>query len=341
VAGADAVHFVDHGTILSSGFLPPPALGEGERSVEIWAQPGLIDDSGTLVAFYSPDSPRGLSIVQAESDLEVHIQSSEAWRRAKMGRLNVAGGFLDGKSAFWTVTFGPSGMAVYRDGKLVRTAPLTPSNGEVSGRLLVGNSPIFHEGWSGIVRGLAIYDATLNAAQIERHYVSWTHGGAPALASNDACIALYLFNEHGGRVVHNRVGSENDLFMPEKFLVLRQTVLDPLWRAFNWSRGFWTDAFINVGGFIPFGLFLCAYFSARGLRSPALWASTVGTAVSLLIELTQAHLPTRDSSMSDVINNALGSIVGAVAYRGAIALKLDRAMSRIVSRANGFRQRSS
>ena len=268
VEGADAVRFADHGTILSSGFLPSPAVGEGERSIEIWIQPGLIDDSSTLVAFYSPESPRGFSVVQAESDLEVHIQSSAAWHRAETGRLNVADAFLDGRSAFWTVTFGPSGTTVYRDGKLVRTSPLMASNGEVSGRLVVGNSPIFHEGWSGVMRGLAIYDATLSAAQIERHYVSWTHGGAPALASNDACVAVYLFNEHGGRVVHNRVGLENDLFIPEVFLILRQTVLDPLWRAFNWSRGFWKDAFINVVGFIPFGLFLCAYFSARGLRSP-------------------------------------------------------------------------
>jgi hypothetical protein len=45
--------------------------------------------------------------------------------------------------------------------------------------------------------------------------------------------------------------------------------------------------------------------------------------------------------MSDVINNALGSILGAVAYRGALALALDQRTSRIVTWANGFRQRGS
>lgn len=335
VAGSNAIRFADHGTMLSSGLFPPPAHGEGERSIEIWAQPGLIDDSSTMMAFYSPASARGLSIVQAESDLEVRIESSSAWRHEKIGRLNIADAFLDGKSAFWAVTFGTSGTAVYRDSKLVRSSPLAPSNGELSGRLVVGSSPIFHDGWSGVERGLAIYDAALNPAQIERHYLSWTHGGAPALAPGDLCVAVYLFDEHAGRVVHNRAGSENDLIIPEKFLILRQTVLDPVWRAFNWSRGFWKDAFINVGGFVPFGFFLCAYFSVRGLRSPVLCASVPGAAVSLIIELTQAHLPTRDSSMSDVINNAFGSILGAAAYRGALAREVDRWTCRIVSLGNG------
>ena len=124
--------------------------------------------------------------------------------------------------------------------------------------------------------------------------------------------------------------SENDLYIPPKFLVLRQTVLDPVWRAFNWSRGFWQDAFINVAGFIPFGWFFCAYFSARRTALARASRLAFGAAVSVFIELTQAFLPTRDSSMSDLINNILGSVLGAAAYRGAVARAFDRVNVRIV-----------
>ena len=336
VPNANAVRFGEHGTILSLGSFPPP--GDAERSVEIWLEPGRIKDSNTLVAFYSPGSPRQLSLSQAESDLEVRVQSSSAWRSAKTWKMNVSEAFRDGRSTFWTVTFGHSGTAVYRDGTLVRSSPVTPSGIEVSGRLVLGNSPIFDDSWSGVLRGLAIYDTALDLEQIARHYSSWTKAEPPALASDDACVALYLFNEHAGRVVYNKVHPENNLYIPPKYMVLRQTLLDPVWRAFSWSRGFWQDAFINVAGFIPFGWFLCAYFSARGLRLPALRASAIGATISVFIELTQSHLPTRDSSMSDLINNILGSIVGAAAYRGAIARAFDRVMASITAAVNGFRQ---
>ena len=340
VANANAVRFGEYGTILSSGSFPPPVFG-GERSIEIWVQPGKREDSNTLLAFYSPSSPRQLSLSQSVSDLKIHIQSSDAWRKVKTERTYIDDAFRDGKSAFWTVTFGPSGTAVYRDGVLIKKSSITPSIGEMSGRLVVGNSPIFSDSWSGVLRGLAIYDTALNPAQVVRHYASWTKGEAPVLTSEDLCIALYLFNEHTGQVVHNRVSLENDLYIPPKFLVLRQTVLDPVWRAFESSNGFWKDAFINVGGFIPFACFFCAYFSSLGLRSPALSAAALGAVISVLIELTQTHLPTRDSSMADLINNTLGSVLGAAAYRGLVARELDRVMAWIVGALNEFRESRS
>jgi hypothetical protein len=338
VANANAVRFGEHGTMLSSGPIPPPVSGGVERSIEIRVQPGKRKDSNTLLAFYSPADPRQLSLSQSLSDLKIHIQTSNAWRKVKTERTYVDDAFRDGKSAFWTVTFSHSGTTVYRDGVLLKRSPITPSPGEMSGQLVVGNSPIFSDSWSGVLRGLAIFDTALDRTQIVRHYASWSKGEAPVIASDDHCIALYLFNEHAGQVVHNRVHSENDLYIPPKFLVLRQTILDPVWRAFNWSSGFWKDAFINVGGFIPFGCFFCAWFSARGARSPMLLASALGAAVSVLIELTQTQLPTRDSSLSDLINNTLGSVLGAAAYRGVIARELDRVMVGIVGALNEFRK---
>jgi glycopeptide antibiotics resistance protein len=123
---------------------------------------------------------------------------------------------------------------------------------------------------------------------------------------------------------------QNDLEIPRRFTVLRKTVLDPVWRAFNWGRGFWEDALINITGFVPFGCFFCAYFSRRSVRSPMLYAIVVGIAASTAIELGQVFLPTRDSSMDDLINNSLGTVLGAALYRGKLASAIDRGMRRLV-----------
>src|SRR5262249_38966737 len=130
----------------------------------------------------------------------------------------------------------------------------------------------------------------------------------------DVCIALYLFMERAGNVVHNQVAGGLDLRIPTKYMILKQTVLDPVWRAFNWDWGFWKDGLINVAGLIPFGFFVCAWLTAKGFGRPVLGAVASGFAVSLLIELVQTHLPTRDSSMADVINNCAGTIIGAFSY---------------------------
>lgn len=332
---ANALQFGDYGTILTQQAFAPPA--RGERSIEIWIKPGMIEDSNTLLSFYSPNNPRQLSLMQSLSDLEVLIQTSFAWRRTKTDRFYVDNAFRDGGTAFWTVAFGGSGTAVYRDGVLIRRTAITPSAGEMSGQLVVANSPIFSEPWSGVLKGLAVFDRSLDADAVARHYSTWTNSGTPALTSDDSCVALYLFSEHAGRVVHNRVRPENDLYIPARFTVVRQSVLDPPWRAFNWEAGYWKDAFINVAGFIPFGFCLCAYLSARNWRSPAFWASVCGAVVSAAIELTQTQLPTRDSSLSDLIDNSLGSVLGALAYRGAAARAFDEMILWAQNRLRGSR----
>lgn len=328
LAEADGLRFGEHGTAFASSSFPPSPTDE--RSIEFWAKPGLIEDSSTLLAFYSPANPRQLWLSQAESDLRIQIQPSSAWRSVRSPRFSIDNAFRDGRNTFWTLAFGKSSTAVYRNGELIRETSLAFSGSELSGQLILANSPIFHESWSGVLHGLAIFDKALDGAQAGRHYATWKQTGEPALTADDACIALYLFNERAGDIVHNRVREENELYIPRKFTILRQTLLDPIWRAFDWTRGFWTDTFINIAGFIPFAFFFCAWFSARSMKAPAFRAALFGATISVLIEVTQAYLPTRDSSMSDVITNSLGSAIGAAAYRGFPARTLQKCTERIV-----------
>jgi Concanavalin A-like lectin/glucanases superfamily len=265
VSNANAVRFGRYGTILSLASFPLSDLGDGDRSLEIWLQPALVRDSNTFAAFYDPGKPRQLWLRQSERDLELRIESSAAWRHETTAKMYVDEAFRDGANRFWAVTSGSMGTAIYRDGvKVKESRKLHISREELTGRLVIGGSPIFNESWSGVLRGFAIYDRALTPAQIVRHFRTWTKGTRPELTADDACIALYVFDEHSGRVIHNKIGSGNDLYIPDKYLVLNQTVLDPIWRAFNWSRGFWKDAFINLGGFIPVAFLFCAYLSAAG-----------------------------------------------------------------------------
>jgi hypothetical protein len=83
------------------------------------------------------------------------------------------------------------------------------------------------------LRGLAIYHHELTVVQVVRHYKTWTAKGRPDLTEDERCLALYLFKEHGGGVVHNQIGSEPDLLIPEEYQIEKQTLLMPFWKGFD------------------------------------------------------------------------------------------------------------
>lgn len=308
------LHFGRYGLILSSKSFRLAGLQDGiSCSVEIWVQPARIDTGGTLLAFYSPENRVvSFSLHQSLDDLLLRRITAYRQRRAET-KWYVGNIFRENKQMIVTITSGTRGTAVYVNGTLVGTSSrFGLSSKDLTGQLVIGNHPLGDNGWQGQFRGLDIYNRELTPAEVLQHYVFWTTNQQAEIKNEDPA-ALYLCNEGVGNVLHSQVNLRNDLHIPERYSVLHAPFLELPWEEFKSNWGYYKNVLINIGGFVPLGFFFCAYFSSvRRLDRAVLATVVLGGVVSLVIEVLQAFLPTRDSGMTDIITNTLGSALGAI-----------------------------
>jgi VanZ family protein len=172
--------------------------------------------------------------------------------------------------------------------------------------MILGNSPSGESPWRGDLLSLSFYPNALSPEDIE--------------SRETPPLIRYGFSEGGGAVCRGGADSRYDLVIPSVFRAPKKGILVPPWRIQKFDRSFWKDAFVNILGFIPFGFAVSAWACNRGGRKVAM---TMGSAlllaagISLFIELLQAYLPTRDSSLTDVLNNVLGTYIGARLFQAA------------------------
>jgi VanZ family protein len=330
LTGENGVRFGRHGTALSSRPIMSAGPGDGASgALEIWVRPNRTNSEHTLLGFSTPEHPLQFSMRKYRSGIVLRSMGSNQPSGSRAAEIYIADVFHQGQLLLLSVTSGVEGTATYVNGALLNASPnFHFSSNEFAGQLVFGTSPIENDGWSGQLRGLAIYKHGLNAAQVASHWKTWSTKGRPDLSRNERVLALYLFDEHQGRVVHDRSGSGIDLYIPERYLIVRQKFLEPPCEEFRriWS---WKNVGINIGGFVPLGFFFCAYLTmARQMSRPALVTIIMGAVVSFTIEVLQAFLPTRDSGMTDLITNTLGTCLGVLLYRWKATL-LSETVDRI------------
>ena len=285
---------------------------QGAWSVELWLRPSSADQSGVILAFYDPRRPRGMLLRQWK---RFFLVEKRLWSRELddgTPEFGVEGVFRDAHAVFLTLASGPKGTSLYIDGSLVRTADeLRLSADNLSGQLVVANSPVENASWSGELQGLAFYSCELAQAQILRHYTKWTQTGRPDVSQDEGLVALYLFNEKSGNVIHNQALSGPDLYIPERYREVHQALLKRPWNEYQPAWDYWESVLINIAGFVPLGFFLYAYLSlGLHVRRGGLITVLVGGLLSLTMETLQGLLPTRDSGMTDIITNTLGTAAG-------------------------------
>jgi VanZ family protein len=329
VEDENAIRFGDHGTALGSHVFGFDGYSGPSCSLEVWLEPDRTWTTGSVVAFYDPSNAQQFSIQQDLSDLVLQREVGESGRPPSQREIGVDDVFRK-RQAFLTVTSDGQNTLIYVDGHLVTKAPgFGLSIGDLSGQLILANSALRSHRWPGRLKGLAIYGSNLSPEGVARHYADWTQRQEPTLVEQERALAVYLFDEHGGTVIHNAIRPGVDLDIPTRYVVVHQLLLEPPWQEFHTQQNYWKNCFLNIAGFIPLGFFSSLYFAVVcKMKRAALAAILLGGAVSLVIEVWQAYLPTRYSGMTDIVTNTLGTGVGVALHRAGVMRLAQPVLSR-------------
>jgi hypothetical protein len=320
----DGMHFDGYGQAysVSPWAAPLGSLGaQAPVTIEIWIHPWQGDYPHFSPVFYiaNADKSESFAIIQSGPDLLVRGRFQDHDHHLAVRKLWMDDACKQRQSIFITLSSDPGGSSLYLEGILQKHYPFVLSRDSLFGRLLLGHPPEGHQEWTGDILGLAIYDQALGPEEIAKHYKAWVDEGISKSINRHEMLAFYPFDERAGMIIHDRDGSAPDLVIPKKFRLLRRTILS---REFDLDRSGLADIVVNIFGLVPFGFFLCAYLrhtKRLGWARSILAAILIGSTTSIMIELLQICLPTRDSSLWDVIDNTLGTAVGALLLFGMAA----------------------
>ena len=267
-----------------------------------------------IVELRRSDGTEAFSLSQWKSFLSVRSFKTPPAGSKPYREIGVEGILAAGRTRLLTIISGPRGTDTYLDGRLAKSSPrfrLLENDEALEGhRLYLGNSPDLSCPWSGSVMELAIFGKTWTSADMEERQKPGAGGRLPCDSGQGMAVACYRFDALRGEAIADLSGSANDLRKPAH-LVFRKHVLGiPDSQSFSLL-----DLILNVLGFVPLGFLVVLRLSNPKLLpawSCLLLAVVVGFGLSLAIELTQVWLPGRDSSLSDLIANTVGTAIGGV-----------------------------
>jgi hypothetical protein len=280
-------------------------------SVEFWFQPaaaGYGYDSSVLS--FSHNGNLDFAIGQSGPDLYTAVLSPDANGDAVFRKLWLDGACATSRPLFVTVTSSNEGVSVYLNGHPSRSFSVTSLPGTFSGVLMLGHTPRGDQPWSGDLLGAAFYDRELNASEVMSQVEQWRARYTQDLAQQDGVFALYDFRATTSDRIRSLAHYGPDLIIPPVFCVLNKHVLG--WPK-TWNRSTAEDVVENIAGFVPVGflfVIVCNHTSRKpGYRALAI-AISIAALLSLAIELLQVYLPSRDSSLCDLLTNILGGALG-------------------------------
>ena len=318
----NGLHFRKYGLAFSPPFIDPSDGGISEQkdlSIELAVKIKIQDSKAFrfLMALDNGDDSRQFVVGQWRAWLIVMNGDDYAHKR-KLKRVSLDTTLLSGKILFLTIVLGADGTDVFVNGKPAAAKKdvllkIPPGN---RSRLILGNSAYGIHSWQGDVYGLAIYNRRLAADDVSENYRQWSGSQTFNYALAKHPLAVYFFDEKRGELARDRAGAAH-LELPRRMKVLRRKLLALPWEDFEFNRDFVMDVAANFIAFVPFGFVLLAALSQMGARLKAgafLTAVSIGILTSLFIEISQSWMPSRSSTLLDLILNSAGTVAGVTAY---------------------------
>jgi VanZ family protein len=321
IDGTNGIALSSIGVVSSS---PPQRLhddlltGTG-ITVEIWAATHLNQQEGPArLLSYSGGygSERNFTVGQDGRDLFMVLRATTSV--PKMAMQNVFE-FDEPRHIVFTYDFVE--QRAYIDGNRQLHA-LVPrgdfSNWESSYVLNIGNEVTGDRPWVGQLFLVAVYNRALSEAEIQTNYAA----GPTADVANapwygrveDGLVAFYPFTEGKGEYIGDGsrkwppVDLQTPVPLPPKYAFLSA----PWSENASISPSRVIDMIGNIFIFIPFGYFFYRWIrrSYRSSLKLTVFILTVATLFALGIESLQYFLEARFSSVTDVVNNTIGTALG-------------------------------
>lgn len=304
VRSAGELEFTNPGTAFTTTRLP---LGDPEGPFTLIVrltprrpvEPAWIAHFGRNLASYN------LLVGQFSGQFLVDIRTGGTQRRA---RVFLPGQVRPDTTAWLAVVYNRKVLEVFLNGVRKGSTPAHIERGawDVSSPLVLGSHANGKFPWNGRIGAFAWFDRALVEDDLRRPEDLLRAGHA---------VVRYDFAASTGAVVPDRGTSDGPapLVIPERYRPVLPSPLVP--PQDYWQRGpLYRDMTANVVLFLPFGVLLAVMLRRR--MTPGATVLLVFCASALLsasIEVLQAFLPVRWSSLTDLLTNTAGGVLGAVA----------------------------
>lgn len=311
------LRFGQHGIVISDGPLMTEAAGDDSScSIELLLKPGTLVGSSRFLVSSNASRSEQFKLTQYRDGLILWRTSGQGKNRHSVKR-DVVHFFNSWEVMLLTLTSGPKGTSVYSNGRLLeRFAGYTLSRAAMSGSFAFGADTSHIDTWPGQLRGLALYARELSPSEVAGNYQMWLTDPGENCDAGKERTALFTFQEGQGTVIRNLCAAGGNLSIPPSFVLPSKPFLASPWQEFVPSLDYLNDLIRNVLGFVPFGFALCGYLWLSGRKEKAvLIAIFLGAASSFGIEILQGFIPQRDSGLTDVLTNTLGTALGALLFR--------------------------
>ncbi len=286
-------------------------------SIEMAFKPKSFQDKGFNLVFSLHDGKESDQLIVGQWQSSIIIMNGDDYdHKQRTPRAVIRSISPDPEEIFLTIIAGKDDTAVYANGMRVKTRNgftlKYPEREKIW--LTLGNSIYGRHPWNGEIYGFALYRSDLTEQQIKQHLTSWYETKDFSFAKNESPSMLYLFNEKDGTKVIDYGKQKHDLNIPNHMKALKRQMLSLPWKDFKMNGGFISDSAINLVGFIPLGFVLCALMTTHGSvtdRQSIIVTVVACFILSLMIEIVQSWIPSRSSSMLDLMLNSGGGFLGA------------------------------